>query len=238
MAVSSWEAAVDEFFVGYLPVPPVIRRFVTSVIASLIGLTVCTALVLVLAQSPFAPAIFEYQQFTSHEGMLTSLPYPALSSGWLLVAPGKHGATDLPNGYIKLEGERIRNGEDRMLEIRPGSIHAVAGAAPAEPERDFGDVEFRGEIVDSKCYFGVMNPGRGKVHRDCAARCIAGGIPPALLVRDANGQARTVLLATADRRPMGPWILPRVAEPVTAKGRLLRTNGHLLLLVSGLDGLR
>jgi hypothetical protein len=25
-----------------------------------------------------------------------------------------------------------------------------------------------GEIVDSKCYLGVMNPGQGKVHRDCA----------------------------------------------------------------------
>ena len=35
-----------------------------------------------------------------------------------------------------------------------------------------------GEIVDSKRYLGVMNPGNGKVHRDCAVRCLSGGIPP------------------------------------------------------------
>ena len=31
---------------------------------------------------------------------------------------------------------------------------------------DFGEVTLAGEIVDSKCYLGVMNPGNGKVHRD------------------------------------------------------------------------
>jgi hypothetical protein len=238
-AVSSSEAAVDEFFVGYLPVPHGIRRFVTRVIASLIGLTACTALVLVLAQSPFAPAIFRIPTVQQPRGHAhrTSLPRTLQADGsWW--HPASTAPVGLPTGYIRLQGQRIRNGEDRMLEIRPGSIQAVAGAGPAENERDFGDVEFRGEIVDSKCYFGVMNPGRGKVHRDCAARCIAGGIPPALLVRDASGQARTILLATADRRPMGLEVLPRIAEPVAAKGRLLRTNGHLLLLLSGLDRLR
>ena len=35
-----------------------------------------------------------------------------------------------------------------------------------------GPVELTGEIADSKCWLGVMNPGEGTVHRDCARRCL------------------------------------------------------------------
>jgi hypothetical protein len=46
-----------------------------------------------------------------------------------------------------------------------------------------------GEIVDSKCYLGVMNPGALIPHRACAIRCISGGIPPVLLVRQSDRSA-------------------------------------------------
>ena len=84
--------------------------------------------------------------------------------------------------------------------------------------------QLTGEIVDSKCYFGVMNPGNGKVHRDCAVRCISGGIPPAFLVRDANGQTVTLLLAN-----WKPELLNHIAEPITIRGRLSRSSGRLTL---------
>jgi len=87
-----------------------------------------------------------------------------------------------------------------------------------------GYAELAGEIVDSKCYFGVMNPGRGKVHRDCAARCLSGGIPPALLVRDGAGSSATVLIANFRRE-----LLDHVAEPVALRGRLTRSAGRLIL---------
>ena len=76
-----------------------------------------------------------------------------------------------------------------------------------------------GEIVDSKCYLGVMNPGNGKVHRDCAARCLSGGIPPAFVVKDASGVSKTLVLSNAGR------LHEFVAEPVEISGRLLRSNG-------------
>jgi hypothetical protein len=69
-----------------------------------------------------------------------------------------------------------------------------------------------------------MNPGNGKVHRDCAARCLSGGIPPALLVRDAGGSPRTVLIANWRRE-----LLNRVAEPVTLRGRLAHAAGRFIL---------
>jgi hypothetical protein len=64
-----------------------------------------------------------------------------------------------------------------------------------------------------------MNPGEGKVHRDCAARCISGGVPPAFLVRDAAGTTRLLILT--GHRDAGQ-LLDYVAEPVTVRGSILR----------------
>jgi hypothetical protein len=69
-----------------------------------------------------------------------------------------------------------------------------------------------------------MNPGNGKVHRDCAVRCLSGGLPPALLVRDASGAPRTVLIGNWRRE-----LLDHVAEPVVLRGRLARSAGRLIL---------
>lgn len=227
---------MDDFFVGYLPVPPATRRFVRRSVAGLFVLLSIVAVIIVMWQSPFAASLFEFQEFHEYEGTLTSLPYPALSNGWLLVAPGKHGASGLPAGYVKLKGQRIQNGEMRMLELQPGSVVPAPGV-PSPVERvSLGEVEWTGEIVDSKCYSGVMNPGHGKVHRDCAARCIAGGIPPALLVRDATRTARTVLLSDAALHPLGKELLKHVAEPVVVHGQLERISGQLILRTTAIQG--
>ena len=52
-----------------------------------------------------------------------------------------------------------------------------------------------GELVDTKCFLGVMRPATGKVHRGCAIRCLSGGAPPGLLVRDDRGDSGALLLA-------------------------------------------
>jgi hypothetical protein len=111
-----------------------------------------------------------------------------------------------------------------MIELQPGTLSAGGQGDLAAAAVDLGEVQLTGEIVDSKCYFGVMNPGNGKVHRDCAVRCISGGIPPAFLVRDANGQTVTLLLANWKRE-----LLNHVAEPITIHGRLARSSGRLTL---------
>jgi hypothetical protein len=118
-----------------------------------------------------------------------------------------------------------------MIQVDPASI-GVSG--PAERTRrafrdDLGLVTLRGEIVDSKCYFGVMNPGRGKVHRDCAVRCISGGVPPALLVKHQDGNLRTILLTGSDGQPLGQEVLEYVAEPLAVTGRLAVINSELVL---------
>src|SRR6185436_14260154 len=176
------------------------------VIALLIfGLAIGVALV--FAQAPFPASAFEYQQYRDYKGVLIDWPYPMLISGadrFLLVDPGKHGAsTDgLAGKTVELKGALIHRGPDRMLELLPGSLRAIADAPVPESRTDLGDVSLTGEIVDSKCYLGVMNPGQGKVHRNCAARCISGGIPPAFSVRDASGESHTLLLVGDDGRKL------------------------------------
>lgn len=200
------------------------------IVAGLIAMAAVVAVVLVFGQSAFAPANFEYNSPTDFEGTLVRSPYPALvapgGTPWLLVGPGKHGfdaPASLDGRIVRLRGERIEHGPDRMIQVlRETVLDAGRGELPASA--DLGPVTLTGEIVDSKCYFGVMNPGRGKVHRACAVRCLRGGVPPALLVRDASGQAVSILIANFKRD-----LLDHVAEPVTLHGRLTRAAGRLIL---------
>jgi len=223
-----------EFYVGYLPMPDGLKKTVRAVVLGLGAVAVAAAALLVAGQQPFPFSTFEFQQYGEFRGTLLAKPYPALAiSGrgkpWLLVDPGKHGAGDLQQfdgREVRLKGERIFRGDDRMIELLPGSIASTGPTRDSFREIDLGLVQLTGEVVDSKCYFGVMNPGNGKVHRDCAVRCISGGIPPALLVRDADGRLETLLLAHWKRE-----LLDHVAEPVTIRGRLKRSVGRMTLLV-------
>jgi hypothetical protein len=221
----------SEFYVGYLPIPGGIRRFVRGVVVALGAVAVTTAAILIAGQHPFANSTFEFQQYREFRGTLLTGPYPAVAiSGqglpWLLVGPGKHGVGDLRqlDGHeVQLKGERIFRDQDHMIELQPGTLIARGqGDAAAAAAVDLGEVQLTGEIVDSKCYFGVMNPGNGKVHRDCAVRCISGGIPPAFLVRDAGGRTATLLLAN-----WKPELLHHIAEPITIRGHLARSSGRL-----------
>jgi len=74
-----------------------------------------------------------------------------------------------------------------------------------------------------------MNPGNGKVHRDCAARCISGGAPPAFVARDGEGDARVLLLVGSDGRQLTREVLPFVAEPIEVSGELVHSGANLIL---------
>jgi len=87
-----------------------------------------------------------------------------------------------------------------------------------------GPVTVRGEIVDRKCYLRVMNPGRTKVHRDCAVRRISGGIPPALATEDG-----LYLLVGSDGRQLNREVLALVGETVEVSGTVERSGETLTL---------
>src|SRR5271165_973605 len=239
---------MNEFYVGYLPkAPTTLARFVRRVILALGLIAISVALVLVVGQMPFASSTFEYGKLRSFEGVVVTRPFPTLLvarpgevgqqekySRYLLVAPGKRGADDLVASFggqhVRLQGQLIYREGGTMVEITPGSI-AVTDVVPTfqETTRDLGPVTVTGEIVDSKCYLGVMNPGQGKVHRDCAARCLSGGIPPIFVTSHGATQ---LLLVGPNGNTLGRDALREfVAEPITIRGELLQRGGSGLLQI-------
>jgi hypothetical protein len=239
---------MSDFYVGYLPkAPTALAGFVRRVIIVLGLLALTAALVLVVGQKPFADSAFEYGKVRIFEGVVETRPFPTLLverpgevgqqekySRYVLVAPGKHGADDLVASFdgkqVRLQGQLIYRDGGTMVEIAPGSI-AVIGSALAvqETTRDLGTVTVTGEIVDSKCYLGVMNPGQGKVHRDCAARCLSGGIPPIFITADEREQ---FLLVGPDGFALKRDALREfIAEPITIRGELLQKGASRLLSI-------
>ena len=239
---------MNDFYLGYLPkAPAALARFVRKVIVALGLLAVSIALVLVLKQMPFANSVFEYGKLRGFEGTIATEPYPALLverpgmagqqskySRYLLVAPGKHGADALVDGFdgkkVRVQGQLIYREGGTMVEITHGSI-TLLGTVPANQEltRDLGVVTVTGEIVDSKCYLGVMNPGQGKVHRDCASRCLSGGVPPIFVTHNGGDQ---FLLVDREGHALGHDALREfVAEPITIRGELLQRGESRLLLI-------
>jgi len=239
---------MNDFYVGYLPkAPTTLARFVRRIILALGLLAVTAALVLVAGQMPFANSAFEYGKLRSFEGVIVTRPFPTLLvarpgqtaqdykySRYLLVAPGKYGADDLVASFdgkhVRLQGQLIYRDSRTLVEITPGTITVLDGA-PADqgPAHDLGVVSLTGEIVDSKCYLGVMNPGQGKVHRDCAARCLSGGIPPIFVTTDGRQQ---FLLVGLDGRALGRDALREfIAESITIRGDLLQQGESRLLKI-------
>jgi hypothetical protein len=233
----------DEFYVGYLPrAPKPLARVFVRIVAATIVFGLAIAVVLVFGQQPFLRATFEFGQDREFTGRIELRPYPALLvsrpgavgnqlaySRYLLAAPGKHGADAevrrFSNQLAHLRGSLIYRDSQTMIELMPGSV-AVQGPAFANPplETALGSVTVIGEIMDSKCYLGVMNPGRTKVHRDCAARCISGGIPPMLLTPNA-----LYLLVGADGRKLNQELLQMVGETVEVHGDVLQSGETLTL---------
>jgi len=68
---------------------------------------------------------------------------------------------------------------------------ALAHEGHAAAATSAKSVEYTGELVDMGCYVG--HTAKGEKHSECAAKCIAGGMPMGLL--SANGR---IFLLTMD----------------------------------------
>jgi len=178
---------------------------------------------------------------------------PEVFSSYYLVRPFKFGldadaAARFDGKAVSLKGTLIYRGNQTMIEVADHSIRALEdplnpapslgkGEPPSPaPEKgsstnkiSLGRQTLVGEIVDSKCYLGVMNPGALTPHRACAIRCISGGIPPVLLVRQTNGAALYFLLVSSEGKSVNKQVLNLVAEPVEITGEVER-QGELLIL--------
>lgn len=244
----------DEFYIGYEPkAPAALARHVKRTIVGFNVIAAVVALVLVFSQGQFPPSVFEFQTFREFEGVVEEFPAPALrvdrpatqgslppASRYLLVGAWKRGASEAVSGLhgqrVRLKGSLIYREGLTMVELVPESLQRTGRSAkpPSSAEAgsdssDLGVHTLSGEIVDSKCYFGVMNPGSGKVHRDCAVRCISGGIPPAFLIRHPRGGSSVLLLVGSDGRSLHREVLHWVGEPLKLTGRVIRAGDTLVV---------
>jgi len=94
----------------------------------------------------------------------------------------------------------------------------------SNPNESLALQTFEGEILDPKCYFGVMKPGEGKIHKSCAIRCISGGIPPILRVVSENKNEYFVLLGENGEK-INSQILDKIAEKTQITGQHGKRNG-------------
>lgn len=228
----------QDFYVGYLErAPASIAAFLRPRTLLVAALLMSIGVGLLASQSAFSSGVFEFGRLRDFEGRIEAAPYPVLaidrpgggSSRYLLCAEGKHGADALVaksiGRRVRLRGTLIHRECMTMVEIEEGSITALDGGTEAQPDAPTARIELssttlRGEIVDSKCHLGVMKPGEGKAHRDCAARCLSGGVPPMLYAIDQNGRTLRVLLSGAGGEAIGRKLLDFVGEPVEISGAL------------------
>jgi len=241
----------DDFYIGWeSKAAPGIGRFVRTVVVLLCIAATGLALVLAAMQHTIGVSVFEWGAVKKFSGVLKLQPYPHLlvprpgASGaqpgfstYYLVAPFKFGLdreklSALDGKNVSLQGTLIYRGNQTMVEALPDSIKAADKQSPALPGTEMvglGRQTLAGEIVDSKCFLGVMNPGQLTPHRACAIRCISGGIPPVLLVRQKDGPAIYLLLVSADGKPVNRQVLDMVAEPVQITGEVERQGDWLVL---------
>ena len=244
-----WKPDDGEFYIGYAsPMPLRLARFVRSVVIAISCGVVAWAVVLSASHVALEGGIFEFGRPKTFAGTVVEHPYPALrldrpdsSIGpWpLLVAPGKHGAGALVAGldgrHVTLIGTRIQRGSNTMIEVEPDSLVSQASSSRSGHSSLLVDqsaddrVELTGEIVDSKCFLGVMVPGSGKTHKDCASLCLRGGIPPAFHVQDRGGNSSLLLMTGTDGEPIGAPALHVVGEAISVAGSVQRQGGWTVL---------
>ena len=250
----------DEFYIGWQPAAPVftttfIRRCLVLVAVSV----VCLALILVIGQSKFSTAIFEYGKTKSLSGIYSSSPVPHLllknESEFImvpLVGYGKFGAegtmhqlaremnASFEKKWLELRGTLLYGDGKLLMQVDQSEQPVISiknTALSVEPQQTVGSVLLKGEIIDPKCYFGVMKPGEGKAHKDCAIRCISGGIPPVLAVRHSDG-SRDYILLHSKAGSINEIVKDFIATPVQISGVLKNYYNWKILEVNELQFLK
>lgn len=237
---------MTEFYVGYLPkAPSGIARKMKVVVVVLFAAAITCAVGFAAIQRTYSRSFFESGKERTFEGVIEASPYPTLLSSpdaandsksrYLLVANGKHGADSQVDAYIgkrvRLRGRLIYRDDQKMIVLSSGSIAVLDDAQQNQvAPKNLGKFDLVGEIVDSKCYLGNMNPGNGKVHRDCAVRCLSGGIPPVFATNDFNGSPAVLQLTGPSQKSLPrEAFLDRVAQPMRIHGTVMQTGNTLLL---------
>lgn len=236
-----------DFFVPYRPLPLAQRRFLIRLLPALLTLSLLLGLLLPALHDQYGPG--GRLPVKTLTGLLLDGPgAPQL----LVPADAKAGAMQIPHRvllagagktapsaavmahsgqWVKLQGSVFGRDSLSIMNVRRAQAVAAPVKDQLEPRapRPLGMVELVGEIVDAKCFSGVMKPGSGKTHRGCAIRCISGGVPAVLHTITGDGRAIDLLLVDQHNRAVNDQILPLIADPLRIQGELFQVDNLLLL---------
>jgi hypothetical protein len=239
----------DDFFIGWAATGRRDRRFLLGAFVAIAAGGGFGAYSLARSHAPVGSGTWDQGAVRDWTGYFMRAPYPMLltrdidgalrtafigGSGKVSVR-GRLGARG--DGWARVRGSLIARGRNAMIAAVDGDDWIAdiesADGLPAESVEDLGEAHLIGEILDAKCWFGAMRPGDGPTHKSCAALCVAGGLPPAFCVGASCGDASMApLLLDENGAAHGPGLLPLVADPVRAQGRLARVRDVVQFRVS------
>lgn len=242
--------------------PATFAKHMRKVLLVLFALVTITGISLGLFQKKFSSGSFEFGKLTSVKGIYFNQPVPLIKIingrdifGNLsyvtvpLLGFGKMGAegviasiekekhVSINQREITLKGTLLYNDGKLLLQVDSNdsplmAVGNIAGADMLPQKKDLGKMIIRGEIVDPKCYFGVMKPGQGKPHKDCAIRCILGGIPSVLRVVNNIGATNYYLIAGTNGEKMNEAVQHFVGEPVSLEAEAIQYGDWIILYSS------
>ncbi|MEP6750504.1 MAG: hypothetical protein ABJB86_22395 [Bacteroidota bacterium] len=241
--------------------PAGFAKYIKKMLLILVVVVAITGLLLALSQKPFATGNFEFGKLTEIRGVYFGEPIPLLkavngkdifgNTSFItipLIGFGKSGVADVIAGIEKqknialnrkevtMQGTLLYNDGKLLMQIDSKDsiflkIGADAGNILSPVITDLGEQVIHGEIVDPKCFFGVMKPGEGKPHKDCAIRCILGGIPPVLKVKDEKGNENYYLVVGENGEKMNEAVKNFIAEPVTVHAKVVKYDDWIVLYI-------
>jgi hypothetical protein len=237
----------DSFFIGWGETPRVDRRFLLATSLALIAAAGVGGALIASEQAPPGDGTWNPDDERDWPGVLVFAPYPMLRTSALdgtprtayLVSSNKRGVRQrlgwAEEGPAVVRGSLIARGKNAMIAVADGE-QWLRGATAAEARtvgrglgdwqaQDLGTATHAGEILDSKCWFGAMQPGQGKPHKSCAVLCIQGGLPAVFCPEGLCGSGESApLLTDAHGDAHGPGLLPFVADAILATGRLVKVG--------------
>lgn len=235
------------FFVGYLPVPGPLRKFLSLAATLVVAIFLFTGLLIGSTQDePAASGFrFDYGRQTV-TGVIELTPYPLLrvTEGNDLIMPGKTlmltgaGKFGVDDRAVGLEGQLatvsgiiLQRGTIDMMQLRGGQqgISAAEGVAPEMEIEPLGRWQVTGEICDGKCLNGAMRPGRGLAHKACANLCLIGDVPPVFVLTQPIEGSDFLLITGPDGTRLPDAAYDYIGQFISLEGDLER-RGDILVL--------
>lgn len=247
------------FYIGYQDkAPKPLTRFLRVAVLVIIVLALVIGGLISSVQNAFNDGKFELGKRTQFTGFVEQYPIPLLrvenehNDGYkniLLIGFGKFGADStlaemerfheisFEENQVTLEGTQIYLGDMRLLELTEKKFSLLnwqKGKPSSNLEKKFvGQTQLAGEVIDPKCYFGVMKPGEGKTHRSCAIRCISGGIPPMLKTTDGSSEPVYTFILGANESPQqAKWAPLAGLKNTRITGEAFDWNGWRVIVVN------